>query len=127
MPRKIFVITIIIKVVELAFIHFFPGQFLDLQWSGRRGWSGGFKAGKKGWFSVLRRDNVLCFLSSFSSFHPTLRASHEDMGTNLILEATNKAFPENSIRHALRAESQALKSNYKVFHCARLFQLGQTA
>jgi hypothetical protein len=66
--------------------------FLDLQWSGRRGWSGEFRVGKKGWFSSLRRNNMLCFLSSFSSFHPTLRAIHEDMGTNLILEATNKAF-----------------------------------
>jgi hypothetical protein len=42
------------------------------------------------------------------------------MGMNLIVEAIDKAFLEKIIRHAL-------KSSYKVFHSARLFQLGQTA
>ena len=35
-PRKIFVIKIITKAFESAFIHFGPGQFLDLEWSRRR-------------------------------------------------------------------------------------------
>jgi hypothetical protein len=37
LPRKLFVITIIIKALDFGFNHFFPGQFMDLQWSGRRG------------------------------------------------------------------------------------------
>jgi hypothetical protein len=45
------------------------------------------------------------------------------MGTNHILEATNKKFSEKSIRHALYMESQFLKGGYKVFHYNRLFQL----
>jgi hypothetical protein len=36
-PWKIFFMTIIAKALELAFNHFYPGQFLDLEWSGRRG------------------------------------------------------------------------------------------
>jgi hypothetical protein len=76
---------------------------------------------------VLRRYNLLCFLIYFSSLHPTLRLSHEDMGTNLILEATHKTFLEKNIRHALCTKFQLLKRNYKVFHCARLFQLCQMA
>jgi hypothetical protein len=48
------------------------------------------------------------------------------MGMDITLKETNKAFLEKSIRHALSAEIQVLKSKDKVFHCARLFQLGQT-
>jgi hypothetical protein len=64
-----------------------------------------FSVRNKGGFLVLRRDNLLCFLSSFSSLHPTLRLSHEDMGMNLILEATNKTFLEKIIRHDLCTKS----------------------
>jgi hypothetical protein len=59
----------------------------------------------------LRRDNLLFFLTYFSIFHPTLRVSHEDVGTDLILEATDKAFSEKIIRHSLCVESQSLKSS----------------
>jgi hypothetical protein len=115
------------KSLELAFDHFYRGQFLDLQLSGRRGWSGGFRAGKKGWYSGLRRDKLLFFLNSFTGFPPTLTKIHEDMGTNIILDAIDKAFPEKSIRHALHAKIQVLKRSYKVFHYARLFQVSQTS
>jgi hypothetical protein len=68
--------------------------------------------------SILRRYNLLCFFISFSSLHPTLRLSHEDMGPNLILEATDKTLSEKGIRHALCPKIQALKGSYKVFHCS---------
>jgi hypothetical protein len=70
----------------------------------------------KGGFSVLKRYNLLFLFSSFSSLHPTLRPSHEDMGMNLILEATDKTFSEKGIRHALYPKIKALKRSYKVFH-----------
>jgi hypothetical protein len=44
--------------------------------------------------------------------------SHEDMGTNLILEAIDKTFSEKGIRHALCPKIQSLKSSYKAFHCS---------
>jgi hypothetical protein len=71
----------------------------------------------KGGFLVLRRYNMLFFFISFISLHPTLRLSHEDMGTNILLEATDKTFSEKGIRHALCPKIQALKSSYKIFHC----------
>jgi hypothetical protein len=58
----------------------------------------------KGGFAVLRRDNLLGFLSSFSSIHPTLRPIYEDMSTNLILDANDKTFLEKIIIHALCTE-----------------------
>jgi hypothetical protein len=108
-PRKIFVITIITKALEFAFIHFFLGQFLDLQWSGRR--SDWFREGNKGGFFGLRRDNMLFLLSSFSYFQPTLGVSHEDMGTYLILEATDKSFSEKSIKHSLHVENPSAQKH----------------
>jgi hypothetical protein len=116
--REIFIIIVITKAFELAFNHFSPGQFLDLEWS--RGSSGiyWFRVRDKGGFSVLRRYNLLCFFISFSIHHPTLRQSHEDMGPNLILEVADKTLLEKSIRHALYSKSQALKGNYKVVHCS---------
>jgi hypothetical protein len=113
--REIFVITIITKVFELAFIHFNPGQFLDLYWS--RGSSGiyWFRVRDKGGFSVLRRYNLLCFFISFSSLHLTLRPSHEDMGPNIILEVTDKTLSEKAsdmpyVRKARRSKA-AIKSS----------------
>jgi hypothetical protein len=125
-PRKIFFITIIKKTFKLVFNHFQPGRFLDLNWSIRRSGSDWFSEMNKRGFSVLRRDNMFFFLISFSSVHPIVRLIHEDMGINLILEATDKTFSKKNIRHALSTEIQSLKSGYKVFHYARLFQLCQT-
>jgi len=65
--HKILVITSITKALELVFLDFFPGQFLDLQWSGSRGGSGGFRVGNKGGFSRFKRDNMLCFLPKYWS------------------------------------------------------------
>jgi hypothetical protein len=65
---------------------------------------GGFRVRNKGWFSSLRKDNIFFFLISFSSFHPTVGAIHENVGTNLLLEATDKELLEKSVRHALHAE-----------------------
>jgi hypothetical protein len=69
-------------------------------------------------FEVLRRYNLLFFFISFGSLHPTLRLSHEDMGPNFILEAADKTLSEKGIIHALCSKIQALKGNYKVFHCS---------
>jgi hypothetical protein len=50
----------------------------------------------KGGYFVFIRDNLLFFLISFSSVHPNLRLSHEDMRRNIILEATDKTFLEKN-------------------------------
>jgi hypothetical protein len=68
-PWKIFVITIIAKTLELEFNHFCPSQFLYLE---RSGGIGGSSARNKRGFFVLGRDDMLCFLGSFSSFQPSL-------------------------------------------------------
>jgi hypothetical protein len=115
---EIFFIIVITKAFELEFNHFNPGQFLDLEWS--RGSSGIylFMVRDKGGFSVLRRYKLLCLFISSSSLHPTLRPHHEDMGLNLILETPDKTLSEKGIRHSLCSKIQALKGNYKVFHCS---------
>jgi hypothetical protein len=59
----------------------------------------------EGGFVVLRRYNLLCFFSYFCSLHPTLRLSHEDMGSNFILEAVDKTLSEKGIKHALYSKS----------------------
>jgi hypothetical protein len=51
---------------------------------------GGSSARNKGGFMFLCRDNPLGFLGLLSSFQPSLRVSHEDLGSDFILEATNK-------------------------------------
>jgi hypothetical protein len=114
--REIFFITIITKAFELAFNHFIPDQFLDLYWSGGSSGIYWFSVRDKGGFLVLRRYNLLCLFGSFSSLHPTLRLIHEDMGQNLILEATDKTLSKKGIGHALCPKIQALKSSYKFFH-----------
>jgi hypothetical protein len=55
------------------------------------------REGKKIWFSILGKDNLLCFFNMFSSFQPSLGAIHEDLGTYLILYATHKTFTEEGI------------------------------
>jgi hypothetical protein len=52
---------------------------------------------RKGGFAGLGGHNMLGFLGSLSSFQPSLGACHENMGTNFIFEATDKAFPKESI------------------------------
>jgi hypothetical protein len=73
---KTFFITIIEKTLDLAFNHFFPCYFIDLDMSGRRGRIGILSVKNKGGFVVLGGDNLLGFLGSLSSFQPSLRVSH---------------------------------------------------
>jgi hypothetical protein len=70
---------------------------LDLEGSCRRGKIGGFRERRKGGFSGLGGYNLFGFLGSLNSFQPSLGEFHENMGTNFIFEATNKAFPKESI------------------------------
>ena len=56
-------------------------------------------------FVVLGRNNLLGFLGMLSSFQPSMGVSHEDLGLDFILEATDKAFFEKRIIHALCSES----------------------
>jgi hypothetical protein len=98
---------------------------MDLERGGRRGRIAMLKRKKRG-FAVLGKYNILCFFGTFSSFQPSMREIHEDLGWDFILEGTNKAFLEKGISHVLHSEGQVLKCGYKVFHCSQLFQLGQT-
>jgi hypothetical protein len=77
---------------------------LDLERGGMRGRSGRERERRERRFVVLGKNNLLCFLGTLSSFQPSLGASHEDLGSDFILEATDKAFLEKSIRHALCSE-----------------------
>jgi hypothetical protein len=83
--------------------------------------------GEKSGFSALGQDDLLCLLGTISGFELSLRESHDDLGIDFILRATNKAFHEEIICHALHLEIQVLKGNNKIFHCSGLFQLGQTS
>jgi len=58
---------------------------------------GGFRARRKGWFAGLGGYNLLCFPVLLSSFQPSMGACHENMGTDLIFEDTDKAFPKESV------------------------------
>jgi hypothetical protein len=69
---------------------------------------------------------MLCLLGTFSFFQPSVGVIHEDLGSDFILEATDKSFSEEGIYHTLHLEIQVLKAIDKVFHCTILFQLGQT-
>jgi hypothetical protein len=51
------------------------------------------------------KNNLLGLLGTSSRFQPSLRVSHEDLGLDFILEATDKSFLEKSIRHALCSKS----------------------
>jgi hypothetical protein len=70
-----------------------------------KGRSGRTRAQRERRFAVVGKNNLLSFLGTLSSFQPSLGASHEDLGSDVILEATDKAFPKKSIRHALCSES----------------------
>jgi hypothetical protein len=89
---------------------------LDLERSGRRGRIGRARAGNKSGFFVLGKDDMLCHPDTFSFFQPSIGASHEDLGLNFILEATDKAFPEEGIDHNLYLEIQVLKGSNNIFH-----------
>jgi hypothetical protein len=100
---------------------------LDLERRGLRRRGGGFWEGNKSGFSSLGQDDLLCLLGTFSFFQPSMGVSHDDLVSDFILEATDKVFPEETIYHSLHAKIQVLKGNNKIFHCYRLFQLGQTS
>jgi hypothetical protein len=74
---------------------------------------------------TLGKYDVLFLLGTFGFFQPILGVSHDVMGSDFILEATNREFPEEGIYHSLHSEIQVLKGSDKIFHCYRLFQLGQ--
>jgi hypothetical protein len=95
--RKIFVMTIIRKILELKFSHFIPPQFLDLEWICSRGIICGFRERRKGEFMGLGGYNMFCFLGSLGSFQPIMGACHENMGMNFIFEANNKECPKEII------------------------------
>jgi hypothetical protein len=65
---------------------------MDLEGSCRRGIIGGFRARRKGGFAGLGGYNLLFFLGTLGIFQPSLGVCHENMDTNFIFEATNKAF-----------------------------------
>jgi hypothetical protein len=90
-----------------------------------RGRGVGFSVGDKCGFFALGQDDMLCLLGMISGFQPNMGVSHDDLGTNFILEATNKSFPKEIIYHALHLKSQVLKGSNKIFHYSILFQLGQ--
>jgi hypothetical protein len=48
------------------------------------------------------------------------------MGSNLLLEATNKTLSKESISHALCLKIQAFKGSYEFFYYSILLQLCQT-
>jgi hypothetical protein len=87
----------------------------------------GFGQGIKVGFFSLGQDDFLWLLGMLSFFQPSLGVSHDDLGLDFILEATDKAFSKESICHSLHAESQVLKENNKIFHFSRLFQFCQAS
>jgi hypothetical protein len=99
---------------------------MDLERVGIRDRIGRVRERKKRGFLVLGKKNLLCFFCTLSCFQRNLGAIHEDLGSYFILEATNKAFMEEGIKHSLCFEIQFNKCNDKIFHGTRLFQLGQT-
>jgi hypothetical protein len=59
----------------------------------------------EGRFVVLGKNNLLRFLGTLSSLQPSLGVSHENLGSDFILEATDKPFREKCIIHAICSES----------------------
>jgi hypothetical protein len=98
---------------------------VELERSGLRGRGVGFRARDKRGFSSLGQDDLLCLLGMLSGFQPSMRASHDNLGMNFILEATDKELYEENICHALCSEIQMLKRRNIIFHYSILFQLGQ--
>jgi hypothetical protein len=70
---------------------------MDLEVSGKRGRICGLRARNKRGIFVLGKMNLLGLFGTFSSFQPSLREIHENLGLYLILYATNKTFPEECI------------------------------
>jgi hypothetical protein len=79
----------------------------------------------KGRFLGLSRERLLSFLITLSIFQPSVRAIHEDLGSNLLFEATDKTFLEEGIRHSLHSERKVFKGRYKFFHYSIFLQFGQ--
>jgi hypothetical protein len=80
-------------------------MFLTLVWGGMRGRSGWVRTQRETRFVVSRKNNLLIFLHTLSSFQPSMGEIHEDLGLDFIPKAINKPFLEKSIRHALCYES----------------------
>jgi hypothetical protein len=59
-----------------------------------RGKSGREREHRERRFAVLGNNNLLGFIGTLSRFQPSLGASHQDLGSNFILEATVKEFLE---------------------------------
>jgi len=49
------------------------------------------------------------------------------MGYDVILQATNKAFPKEGVKYLVHSEIQLLKSGDIFFHYTKLFKLRQIA
>jgi len=86
-----------------------------------------FWEGNKIEFSSLGQYELLCLLDTFSFFQGNMGVSHDDLVSDFILEAIDKVLPDETIYHYLHAEIQFLKGNNKIYHCYRLFQLGQVS
>jgi hypothetical protein len=69
---------------------------LYLERGGMRGRSGRERVGRERRFAVLGKNKLLGFLGTLSSFQPSLGASHGDLGSDIILEAIDKAFSEKN-------------------------------
>jgi hypothetical protein len=78
---------------------------LDLERGGMKGRSGRLRAWRERRFVVLGKNNLLRCLGMLSSLQPIMGEIHEDLGSNIILEATDKAFLRKSIIHALYSKS----------------------
>jgi hypothetical protein len=63
------------------------------------------RAQREGMFGILEKNNFMSFFGILNSFQPSLGESHENLGSYVILEATDKTFWKKSIKHALCSES----------------------
>jgi hypothetical protein len=70
---------------------------MDLEGSDRGVRISGSRARNKRGFLVLGKNNLMCLFSTLSSFQPSWRVAHENMGSDFILETTNKSFMEECI------------------------------
>jgi hypothetical protein len=70
---------------------------LDLEGSNRGVRISGSRVRNKRGFFVLGKNNLLGLFSMLSSFQPSWREGHENLGLYFILETTNKAFMEEHI------------------------------
>jgi hypothetical protein len=77
---------------------------LDLERGGMRGRSERERVQREKRFVVFGKNNLLGFLGMLSIFQPILGTSHEDLGTDFILDAIDKKFLEKSIIHSLYFE-----------------------